>query len=237
LPVIVGGVDTPDFARSVAVTDAYAYIADRYAGLSILPMQCEAPNPVMLSTFEADANPGAIIVSWSTAFELSHLGFRVHRAKQAAGEYACLTPLIAPPGPYSFVDTNVMAHATYYYRLEAVDRSGQSEFYGPVIATAVAAQLTGRNRLVQSSPNPFDASAGSTTIFFELAARTRARLEVFDAAGRHVRLIVDEGLGPGEHEAHWDGRNDRGEAVSSGVYFYRLDAGEFSQTRALVHVR
>jgi flagellar hook assembly protein FlgD len=115
-----------------------------------------------------------------------------------------------------------------------MDRSGGNQFYGPVEATAVALV---RDRLAQNSPNPFYAGTGSTAISFELTNRTHARLQVFDATGRNVRLIVDEALEPGEHTSFWDGRNDRGERVSSGIYFYRLDAGEFSDTRSLVQLR
>jgi len=94
-----------------------------------------------------------------------------------------------------------------------------------------------RDWLGQSHPNPFRGESGSTAIGFELAQRTRAALRVFDASGRLVRIVLDETLEAGAHAAFWDGRNARGRAVATGVYFYRLDAGKFSETRPLVRLR
>ena len=65
----------------------------------------------------------------------------------------------------------------------------------------------------------------------------RISLSLFDAAGRLVRLLLDETIASGSHRVAWDGRNDGGQEVAAGVYFYRLDAGEFSATRRLVKLR
>jgi flagellar hook assembly protein FlgD len=60
------------------------------------------------------------------------------------------------------------------------------------------------------------------------------RLWILDVAGRIVRTLVDETQGAGPHEAIWDGKDDRGGPVSSGVYFYVLDADGDRRTRKLV---
>jgi hypothetical protein len=91
--------------------------------------------------------------------------------------------------------------------------------------------------LGQNCPNPYPTGTASTEIRFELVQRTRARLQVFDAMGRQVRLLVDDVLEAGDHAAFWDGQNDRSEVVGSGIYFYRLKAGQFSVTRQLVRLR
>jgi len=88
-----------------------------------------------------------------------------------------------------------------------------------------------RFALAQNRPNPCNPA---TEIAFELAHRTRARLRIYDPAGRLVRFLVDETLNPGPQAILWDGRNDRGRAVSSGVYVYRLEAADFVETRQLV---
>ena len=73
--------------------------------------------------------------------------------------------------------------------------------------------------LGQNMPNP---SSGSTEIRFRLNETAPVRLRVFDAAGRVVRTLVDEVRGAGGHQLVWDGRDDSGRAVGSGVYFYEL---------------
>jgi choice-of-anchor B domain-containing protein len=85
--------------------------------------------------------------------------------------------------------------------------------------------------LAQNRPNPFNPS---TTISFELAARSRARLFIYDVHGARVRTLVDGNLSAGAHTADWNGTNDRGETVASGVYYYRLEAGDASATRRMV---
>jgi hypothetical protein len=81
--------------------------------------------------------------------------------------------------------------------------------------------------LQQNHPNPFNPT---TTITFEIPVATIATLSIFDVAGRVVRHLVCESLPPGRHEITWDGRNDEGANVPSGVYFGRLEAGGVART-------
>jgi flagellar hook assembly protein FlgD len=59
-------------------------------------------------------------------------------------------------------------------------------------------------------------------------------LTVYDVSGRLVTTLVDETRGPGVHEVSWDGRDAARRQVSSGVYFYRIDAGSFVETKRMV---
>nr|MEE4269585.1 FlgD immunoglobulin-like domain containing protein [Candidatus Krumholzibacteria bacterium] len=74
--------------------------------------------------------------------------------------------------------------------------------------------------LARNYPNPFNPI---TTIRFRLEKAEPTRLEIFDLAGRRVRVLLDEKRSAGDHEIQWDGRNTQGRTVSSGVYFYRLE--------------
>jgi len=67
-----------------------------------------------------------------------------------------------------------------------------------------------------------------------LAEPAPVTLTIFDVLGRHVTTMVN-GIEPsGEHEVSWDGRNQNGQSVASGVYFYRLKAGSFERTRSML---
>ncbi|MEN8006660.1 MAG: FlgD immunoglobulin-like domain containing protein [Candidatus Krumholzibacteriota bacterium] len=88
--------------------------------------------------------------------------------------------------------------------------------------------------LAQNKPNPFNPR---TTIAFELPTAGRTRLAVYDVSGRLVRTLVDEDLGEGPHEVVWSGRDDDGKQVASGVFFYRLEAGEYSENRRMTLVK
>jgi hypothetical protein len=82
-------------------------------------------------------------------------------------------------------------------------------------------------------PNPF---VTTTAIAFSLPHETKVTLRVYDLAGRRVRTVVDERLGPGRHQAVWDARDDSGRRVAHGIYFLRLQAGELHADRKLALV-
>ena len=84
-------------------------------------------------------------------------------------------------------------------------------------------------------PNPFNPE---TTIAFDLATAGRVSIRVFDITGRLVRdLIPQEEYRRGTHVVSWDGRDGQGRQVPAGIYFYRIEAGEWSETRKMVVVR
>jgi len=85
--------------------------------------------------------------------------------------------------------------------------------------------------LGEASPNPM---RQRTVIRFDLAAPGKVKLTVVDVCGRLVKTLVDGVRAAGEHSAPWDATNDRGDAVTAGVYFYRLDAPGFSGTKKIV---
>jgi hypothetical protein len=196
------------------------------------------PTPVELSSFEATPMPGAILLTWRTGFESHHLGFNVQRSIRREDDYVQVNAeRIEPPGPYRFLDRDVQPGTTYY-RLEAVDRTGGTQLFGPLAVRLESSESIGLvDRLWPSRPNPFRGGGEWAEIRFDLAQRTSTQLRVFDAAGRQVRMLVDSVLEPGEHRARWDGRNGQGAWVGSGIYFYRLEAGDFSDTRQLVWLR
>lgn len=88
--------------------------------------------------------------------------------------------------------------------------------------------------LLQNYPNPFNPS---TTIRFNLPKSMRVEIAIYDLHGQQIRNLFSQAMQPGEHTVAWDGRNDAGELVASGVYFYRLQAGDFVQSRKMVFVR
>ena len=80
-------------------------------------------------------------------------------------------------------------------------------------------------------PNPFNPT---TTIHFDLPARTDVRLSVYEISGRRVATLASGSMEAGSHQIVWTGRDDHGRPVSSGVYFYRLEAGEKALTKKMV---
>ena len=88
--------------------------------------------------------------------------------------------------------------------------------------------------LKANAPNPFNPT---TRIAFDLPRRTQVRLAIYGTNGRLIRTLVNEAMDAGSREVIWDGRNDSGKEVSSGVYFFRIDADDFNRTRKMTLVR
>ncbi|MCK5407437.1 MAG: T9SS type A sorting domain-containing protein, partial [Candidatus Krumholzibacteria bacterium] len=80
-------------------------------------------------------------------------------------------------------------------------------------------------------PNPFNPS---TQIGYRIADDQRVRVAIYDVSGALVRMLVDASQPAGAYTVTWSGANDEGLPVSSGVYFYRLEAGKLTQTRRMV---
>lgn len=88
--------------------------------------------------------------------------------------------------------------------------------------------------LAQNHPNPFNPS---TLISFDLARTQRVQLDIYSIDGRHLRSLVNGRLDSGRHEMTWNGRDDNGRTMSSGVYLYRLATEQGEETRRMTLVR
>ena len=88
--------------------------------------------------------------------------------------------------------------------------------------------------LFQNFPNPFNPE---TTIKYQLPQTANVRLEIYNVAGQKVTTLVDRQQAAGLRSVDWDGTSQSGEAVSSGIYIYRIETGDFSEARKMVLIR
>jgi hypothetical protein len=92
--------------------------------------------------------------------------------------------------------------------------------------------------MAQNYPNPFNPS---TTIQYQIPASmgdaVHVKLDVFDIRGRKVRTLVDTDRTAGDYVVRWNGRSDRGEELSSGIYLYRIKAGKYQETRRMLMLK
>ena len=98
------------------------------------------------------------------------------------------------------------------------------------------AELPKAFSLAQNAPNPFNPS---TAISYTVPEKMNVQvtLEVFNMRGMRLRRLVDSERGPGFYTVIWDGTDEKGVKVSSGVYFYRLKAGDFVKVRKMVLIK
>jgi hypothetical protein len=108
-----------------------------------------------------------------------------------------------------------------------------------VTPTATAAPAPGQETapsvdLEQNHPNPFNPS---TTIEYDVQTAGWTTARIYNAAGELVRTLIDEGMEQGSYSVVWDGRDDDGRDLASGVYFYRVSVGDFVSTKRMVMLR
>jgi len=94
--------------------------------------------------------------------------------------------------------------------------------------------LPGQYELSQNYPNPFNPSS---TIKYSLPTRSDVSISILNILGQRVRVLFQGTKSAGEHQVVWDGRSDSGTPVSSGVYFYRVVAGDFAESKKMVLLR
>ena len=82
--------------------------------------------------------------------------------------------------------------------------------------------------ILQNHPNPF---GGSTIIRYSLTERTQVKIEIFDLSGKRVKTLFNAHQEKGEHQEEWDGKDREGNKAPSGIYFYRLQSGDYTATK------
>lgn len=88
--------------------------------------------------------------------------------------------------------------------------------------------------LEQNYPNPFNPT---TTIAFDVPRLSYVTVSVYNLLGQRIIELAHQNYSPGRYQLVWDGRNAKGHAVASGTYFYKMEAGDFSQTRKMVYLK
>ncbi len=124
-------------------------------------------------------------------------------------------------------------------RIEGMPRTEPAAWYTFSITGDLATGIddhgaTPLARLHGNYPNPFNPT---TTFRFDLKYREQVHLSIYNVAGREIRTLLDEERDGGSHEIVWDGRDESGEPVPSGVYYYRLRAAGLQYSRPAVLVR
>ena len=189
------------------------------------------PTPVELTALSASVSGSNINIIWSTATELNNKGFSVER-KTETGTYKEVV-FVNGKGTstektnYNVVDKDV-AQGKYFYRLKQVDFDGTSE-YSSEIEVNVGLPLS--YSLEQNYPNPFNPS---TTIKYDIPFDGVVKIKIYNTVGEEVAVIVNELQKAGKYQTVWNGKNISGNSVSSGIYFYKIEAGSFTATKKMM---
>ena len=228
-------------------------------GIGLLVDRINAPAPPKNLEAESLCNQCEVELSWDANIESDMIGgvYKVYRDEvyNSTGwslgfEHVATVNHPTSGSTVSWIDTESVSNIgdrTLHYKIIAVDHTGKTsgwsnevQIYAKIPKTAADESDVPVNEyfLGENYPNPFNPA---TTLAFDLPAPSDVRLAVYDLQGRLVKTVAAGRYEAGRHSAVWDGSDDAGNPVSSGVYFYRLTvqngAVPFVQTRKMLLVR
>lgn len=180
--------------------------------------------PVELTSFSASSSSINIQLFWETASESNNAGWEVERRQQ---NVAAFQKIGFVPGKgttteiqhYQFNDPILSDNVEY--RLKQLDTDGKFS-YSTVLTVQTASQ---EFSLSQNYPNPFNPT---TSITYQLSTQSHVRLTITDVLGREIVVLVNDEKPIGTYSVNFDAS-----LLSSGLYFYTLQAGNFSETKKL----
>ena len=191
--------------------------------------------PVELVSLSASVSKSIINLNWKTATELNNVGFDIERGiKNNSGGDIIFTTIgfvkgagnSIVPNNYSFLD-KLNNSGIYYYRLKQVDNNGSFKFSTPVEVN-FNSQVTSFS-LDQNYPNPFNPG---TTIAYSLPEASNVKLSLFNAIGQQVKIIENVYKNAGTYKVTLNADD-----LNSGIYFYKIEAGHFSQIRKMILIK
>ncbi|HSL87818.1 MAG TPA: T9SS type A sorting domain-containing protein [Ignavibacteriaceae bacterium] len=192
--------------------------------------------PVELTSFTASIINGSVNLNWQTATEVNNSGFVIERSviSNPSGMrnlnwedigFVNGFGTTTSSKQYSFTDNSPLA-GNLYYRLKQMDFDG-SFTYSNVIEIDI--KTPAKYSLEQNYPNPFNPS---TVIRYQLSVNSYVTLKVYDVLGNEVAVLVDEFREAGRFEITFDASN-----LASGMYLYRLQSGNYIETKKMVIIK
>jgi hypothetical protein len=183
----------------------------------------------MLQSFSAERSGTGIVITWRMAESKEEIDFHVLRCEGGNERFTEIpSTFITREGlDFRFTDRCIDPGRTYRYRIEYVENGESHLLFETQPIETPPAPLT----LHQNVPNPFNPS---TAIQYYLPEPCRVTIDIFDINGKRVARLVDRMEDRGLKEVEWNGYDERGGAVTSGVYLYLLTAGKETAAKKMV---
>lgn len=194
--------------------------------------QSGTPLPVELTSFIGSVTNNSVSLSWQTATEVNNYGFEIERMRNYESGFINWEKIgfvsgygnSHSPKNYSFIDTNPPS-GKLKYRLKQIDTDGSVEYSQVVeVETEIPKQFS----LYQNYPNPFNPV---TTISFTIPQSGNVKLVLYNALGQEIATLIHQEMNAGIYNYQLMIDNYK---LSSGVYFYKLQSGSFTQTKKLL---
>jgi hypothetical protein len=218
----------------------FHFVDDSTLGLVVFT-PFSGPIPVELVSLISSVSGNSVILNWITATEVNNLGFEIERGQHSDFENHIKWEKIGfingngtttEKTFYSFTDNNPL-NGESFYRLKQVDLDGSFSYSGKI---EVDFTLPEEFMLYQNYPNPFNPATKIKYVIPSVISNDlvdhKVLLKVYDVLGNEVATLVDELKPAGIYEAQFNGGD-----FSSGVYFYKLQAENYVQTRKMILIK
>jgi hypothetical protein len=226
-----------DATRTVGLEYSYSNLypgpaAPIGAGLAIR-LTTDKPRfrPFALARFQADPEGRGVQLTWDPADSRPRGGTFVYRGT-VGGSYRRLNTTALDPSSRNFLDALATPDSSYMYKIGSTDPFGRETVVGPFAYTGRTAGP--RLALEARTPNPF---RGSLDLTYAIPRKGNATVRIHDLSGRLVRTLADAAMDAGIYSVTWDGRDEQGRDLPSGVYLCRLQAGHERRSLKLTLLR
>ena len=201
--------------------------------IGILFAEMDEVTPVTLVAFDAVRDGENAVLNWEVSnTSADHMGFYVYRSSTGYYRERITDQLFTGSTRYEFIDNETPVDETRYW-LKEETKSGSVNWHGPVTIPRIPKSVAHLS-LEPSYPNPFNPT---TTIPFVVPEPAITHLAIYDAQGRLVKKLVDEVKQSGEHKTVWNGIDEKGKEVASGIYFIRLESRGRVRTQKIVFLK
>lgn len=195
-------------------------------GFSEFVFGSESAFPVELSSFSAVKSDNKVVLNWVTATELNNNCFEIER-KISENNWEKIGTVAGfgnsnSTKEYNFTDNQISLSGKYVYRLKQIDNDGKFT-YSNVIEVLVEAPK--EFELVQNYPNPFNPE---TTINYSIPQSGNVKLFIFNTLGEKITTLVDGFNEAGTHSVKFNAGN-----LPSGIYFYQINSGNFTEVKKM----
>ncbi|MCP4545300.1 MAG: S8 family serine peptidase [bacterium] len=189
--------------------------------------------PSLMTSFHSESGEGVVTLEWDVSEPASSADFRLEAVHVDSAVAREVEVAVHSERGFQAVDRDpsLVDGGEFIYSLSYNSAAGWVLLQRQTIEVGPAPAV---DRILGAFPNPFNPK---TTIRFTLSAAGETQIVVYDVAGRQVAELFDGYLEHGEREVDWFGKDDRNEAVASGVYFVKLRANGATDTRRLVLIR
>ena len=213
----------------VIITFLFLFSIQLFAGIGV-GYSDVGSLPIELTSFTAKQSVNGVVLQWATATEVSNFGFDIERANPSVkndqtnwekigfinGHGTCNSP-----NNYSFIDNKPLSGKSQY-RLKQIDKDGAFKYTKTVEVVSIILKYD----LAQNYPNPFNPS---TVITYSIPTSSNVLINVYNVIGERIKTLVNQYQEAGSYKINFNAVG-----LSNGIYFYKIQSGNFAAIKKML---